>query len=331
MMIYDFSSFLHRLSFLWSSKDSEEELLRRIPKDKTDYNVAEEKLITDWAKWSAEYGLALGYDQEEIVNMLAPLTGSLNSVSSIDDFIRDIQNSNKRTPLLTTPIFIPYLHLAAVRLLKTEFGFNDHCQRIFYSLVLYNSLTNRNTNKDPWIEYRHKQLSRFGNFGKDIDVVRKYLKILDNIGICSFRKKTLMSFDYFPKTSYYARLNDDKIAEILKDTESLTREVLLESKRKMRYLPGYFKEANEAASEHIRHQPIPEGYIPHPDNPFLYLGEEGILIHPEMADYDCVFGTLDLSDNFESPYYRRKCRHIGQENILYYGELIKYLPLAIII
>ena len=125
MMIYDYSSFLHRLSFLWSSEDSEQELQRRIPKNKTDYNVAEEKLITDWAKWSAEYGLALGYDQEEIVNMLTPLTKSLNSVSTIDELISGIQSSGKRTPLLTAPIFIPYLHPRTVRLLKTEFGFND--------------------------------------------------------------------------------------------------------------------------------------------------------------------------------------------------------------
>ena len=69
-------------------------------------------------------------------------------------------------------------------------------------------------------------------------------------------------------------------------------------------------------------------YNPQPDNPFLYLGEGGILIHSEMADYDSVWGTLDLSDNFESAYYRRKCRFKGQENILHYSELIKYLPLG---
>jgi len=113
MMIYDYSSFLHRLSFLWSSEVSEHELQRRIPKNKTDYNVAEEKLITDWAKWSAEYGLALGYDQEEIVNMLSPLIKSLNSGRSLDDIIRETRSSDKRTPLLTAPIFIPYFHLDA--------------------------------------------------------------------------------------------------------------------------------------------------------------------------------------------------------------------------
>ena len=262
MMIYDYNSLLRRLSFLWSSEDSEEELQRRIPKNGKYYTDEEEILISDWVKWSTEYGLALEYSQREIKKMLTPLTKSLNSGRSVDDFIRDIRSSDKRTPLLTAPIFIPYLHLDAVRLLKTEDGSNDHCRRIFYSLIIYNALINRDKNNDPWFEYRHKQLSRFGNFGKDIDVVRKYLKILDNIRICSFRKKTLMSFDYFSKTFYYARINDDKIAEVFKDTESLTRELLLEPKRKMRYLPDYFKEANEAASEHIRHQPIPEGYIP---------------------------------------------------------------------
>ena len=69
-------------------------------------------------------------------------------------------------------------------------------------------------------------------------------------------------------------------------------------------------------------------YNPQPDNPFLYLGEEGILIHPEMADYDSVFGTLDLSDNFESAYYRRKCKLIGQEKMLHYSKLTKYLPIG---
>ena len=44
MMIYDQSSFLHRLSFLWSSEESEEELQRRIPKNKTGYNVEEKNL-----------------------------------------------------------------------------------------------------------------------------------------------------------------------------------------------------------------------------------------------------------------------------------------------
>ena len=61
MMIYDYNSFLHRLSFLWSYEDSEQELQRRIPKNRTDHNVAEEKLITDWAIWLTEYGLDLSY------------------------------------------------------------------------------------------------------------------------------------------------------------------------------------------------------------------------------------------------------------------------------
>ena len=261
--------------------------------------------------------------------MLTPLTKSLNSGRSVDDFIRDIKNSDKRTPLLTPPIFIPYFHLDAVRQLKIEYGSIDHCQRIFYSLIVYKSLESRDKNKDIWFEYRHKELSRFGNFGKDIDVVRKYLKVLSYKWLCSLKKRTIMGIDYCPMTFYYARINDDKIAEDLKGSKSLTRELLLKPKRKMKYLPAYFQEVNEAASEHIRHQPIPEGYIPHPDNPFLYLGENGILIHPEMADYDSIFGTLDLTDKFESTYYRRKCRHIGQENILYYSVLIKYITLKI--
>jgi len=324
---FDYNSFLHRLSFLWSYEDSEEELQSRIPKKDADYTRKEEKLITDWTKWSAEYGLALGYDQEEIVNMLTPLTKVLNSVNTIDELIKDIQNSNKRTPLLTAPIFIPYLHLAAVRSLKTECGFNDHCQRIFYSLIIYKSLESHDSNKGLWFEYNLKQLRRFGNFGKDVDIVRKYLKVLGDKGICSYRKKTLLGSDYRPKTFYFARINDDKITEVFKDSQSLKRETILEPRRKMKYLPDYFKEVNGAASEHFIHQPIPEGYIPHPDNPFLYLGEEGILIHPEMANYDSVLGTLDLTENFESAYYRRKFRHIGQENILHCSELIKYLPL----
>ena len=69
-----------------------------------------------------------------------------------------------------------------------------------------------------------------------------------------------MGFDYWPKTFYFARLNDDQIAEELKGSKSLTRETLLEPKRKMIYLPDYFKKVNEAASELNRHQPIPEGY-----------------------------------------------------------------------
>lgn len=263
--------------------------------------------------------------------MLIPLSKSLKSGRSVDDIIRETRSSDKRTPLLTAPIFIQYLHLDAVRQLKIEYGSKDHCQRIFYSLIIYNSLESRDTNKNPWFEYRHKQLSRYGNFGKDIDIVRKYLKVLAYKRLCSFRKRTLMGFDYFPKTFYFARLNDDQIAEDLKGSKSITRETPLEHKRKMRYLPDYFKKVNEAASDLIRHQPIPEGYIPYPDNPFIHLGEKGILTHPEMADYDSVFGTLDLSENFESSYYRRKCRLAGQKNILRYSKLIKYLPLGVII
>lgn len=258
--------------------------------------------------------------------MLTPLTKSLNSGRSLDDIISETRSSDKSTPLKTAPIFIPYLYLDAVRQLKIEYGAKDHCQRIFYSLIIYNALPNRDANEDPWFEFRHKQLNRYGNFGKDINIVRKYLKILAYKGLCSFRKRTLMGIDYWPKTFYFAIINDGQIAEDLKVNKGLTRETLLEPKRKMRYLPDYFKKVNEAASELIRFQPIPGGYIPYPDNPFIYLGEEGILIHPEMADYDSVSGTLDLTDNFESPYYRRKCRFSGQNNILRYSKLIKYIP-----
>lgn len=328
MNIYDYRSFIHRFSFLRSYEASQEELQNRLPKNDDNYSKEEERLIHNWAILSTEFGLAMGYDKEDIISEVAPLMKSINAVSNPDEFIRDIQNSNKRTPLLTTPIFIPYLHLAAVRLLNTGYGFDDHCQRIFYSLVIYKSLENHDTRKDLWFEYKPKQLSHFGNFGKDLDAIRKYLKILGSRGFCSYRKRTKTGFNYRPKTFYYARINDDKIIEDFKGTESLTREVLLEPTRKMNYLPDYFKLVNRAVSDHFKYQPIPEGYIPHPDNPFLYLGEDGIKVHPEMANYNCVFGTLDLSDNFESAYHRRRCRRLGQYKILHYSEFIIYLPLG---
>jgi len=328
MSIYDYRSFIHRFSFLRSYEASQEELQNRIPKDDNNYSKEEERIIHNWAIWSAEYGLAMGYNEEDIISEVAPLMRSINAVGNPDDFIRDIQNLNKRTPLLTAPIFIPYLHLAVVRHLKTVCGFNDHCQRIFYSLVIYKSLEKHDTRKDLWFEYKPKQLTRFGNFGKDLDAVRKYLKVLGNRKICSYRKRNLMGIGYRPKTFYYARINDDEIKEDFKGTESLTREVLLGPTRKMNFLPDYFKLVNKAVSDHFKYQPIPGGYIPHPDNPFLYLGEGGIKVHPEMANYDCVFGTLDLLNNFESAYHRRRCRRMGQYKILHYSEFIKYIPLG---
>ena len=328
MSIYDYRSFIHRFSFLKSHEDSQLELQNRISKNNNNYSREEERLIHDWAIWSAEYGLAVGFDEEDIISLVAPLMKSINTVGNPDEFIRDIQDSKKRAPLLTAPILIPYLHLAAVRLLKTSFGFDDHCQRIFYSMVIHNAFISRDTNEESWFGYEHKGLKLFGNFGKDVDTVRRYLSEIENSRFCRLRKRTTVSLGGQRKTFYFCRIDNTELVNGLSEENKLDCEKLLEPQRKRSFLPDYVKEVNRAASDHFKHQPIPEGYIPHPDNPFLYLGKDGIKVHPEMANYDCVIGTLDPKDHFRSSYYRRKCRHIGQKKILYYSKLIEYLQLG---
>ena len=182
------------------------ELQNRIQKNDTKYNKEEERLIHDWAILSAEYGLAVGFDEEDIISLVAPLMKSINRVGNPDEFIRDIQDSKKRAPLLSAPIFIPYLHLAAVRLLKTSFGFDDHCQRIFYSMVIHNAFISRDTNEESWFGYEHKGLKLFGNFGKDVDTVRRYLSDIENSRFCRLRKRTTVSLVGQRTTSYFCRI-----------------------------------------------------------------------------------------------------------------------------
>ena len=277
----------------------------------------------DGIRMKVEEMLAQGWELKRIANEIQDDWKVFKYFPmSPSQFVEFVSRDYRKVSSFGQHVFISYPEINMIKNVGNIKEIGNRGQQIYYSLLILNKLAKTRESWEP-LEYSFKQLLKYTEKIKSDATIREKLYNLNENKIV----KTWFKRDNFDRiifiTIHFAKF-PETFAPLKNETgDKINSEIILSAANR-RWSEELSANLWTKFNKFIDHFPVPATYVPHPSNPFIHVGQNGVMVYKDFLHFSSIFGALNLRGFFPSEHIRRKHKKLAFQQIKEATKSIQY-------